>query len=211
MYDRALHEWSTMALISSLLLTLTYQIFITNFDENEHTGTLLCYKKSKVDLSLTHSLTHSLIYLLTQSILFLLCIYSLTATGSVRVDLIISALSFASTLLFITVIAASVLLTMGILTLPKKCAALYIQEFALIATLPEFATVAGTYPYIHSLFTHSFIIQPRDLCIHSELHIYWVGDARRVRTEYSNPYSDSIYSVYTTDMDLYIPDLRSAR
>ena len=101
-----------------------------------------------------------------------------------RVDVIISALSFASTLLFITVIAASVLLTMGILTLPKECAALYIQEFALIATLPEFATVAGNnhsllYALTHSLLYDSikgFMSSPRTqylLVWRCMGHIYW--------------------------------------
>ena len=132
-----------------------------------------------------------------------------------RVDVIISALSFASTLLFITVIAASVLLTMGILTLPKECAALYIQEFALIATLPEFATVAGNnhlllYALTHSL-TYFFMVQSRDLCLHRELNIYWFGDAWIIYTGHSDPNSYAIYSVHTTNMDLYIPDIRSAR
>ncbi len=136
------------------------------------------------------------------------------ATGNMRVDVIISALSFASTLLFITVIAASVLLTMGILTLPKECAALYIQEFALIATLPEFATVAGMYHFVHYTLTHSltsFMIRLRDLCLHRELNIYWFGDAWIIYTGHSDPDSHAIYSVHPTNLDIYIPDIRSAR
>jgi len=69
----------------------------------------------------------------------------------------ISILSYASVGLFLIAICATILLSMGINTLPAECSLLFVQEFKYLATVPEFTTTSALTLFMITIFLAGMI------------------------------------------------------